>query len=61
MFQGTAEKQCCRQPGIPRWVARVGAPTAQEGPEGALKKRKSLPSPGSEEPSAKRSHVSGAG
>ena len=23
MFQGTAGKQCCRQPGIPSWVARV--------------------------------------
>jgi hypothetical protein len=31
-----------------------------EGPEGALEKRKSLPSPGFEEPSAKRRHVSAA-
>jgi hypothetical protein len=30
MFQGTAEKQCCCQPGTPSWVARVGAPTVQE-------------------------------
>jgi hypothetical protein len=37
------------------------APT-QPNPEGTLKKRKSLPSPGEcEEPSAKRSRVSGAG
>jgi hypothetical protein len=31
-FQGTAGKQCCRQPRAPSWVARAEAPVAQGPP-----------------------------